>query len=219
MSSIVLIATRHSNSGLCNSDELLKIIADIAPDVIFEEIPGDKFKAVYDSPRDLTLETSAIKRYLQKDPIDHFGVDLVIDHPTENFFRNEMKLFFGLARYDSEEYCDLLQELEDNTQLYGFPYLNGEECASLLTRIRALEASILEQRNDNALIERYFHWLRFIKSREEEMVRNIYNHYRNRKYEKGLLLVGAEHRQPIIEKIKVREATSEQKIDWIFDYF
>jgi len=62
MGSITLIATAHKENGQCNSEELFKIIQTIAPNVIFEEIPPNRFQDVYGGKTVDSLETSTIKR-------------------------------------------------------------------------------------------------------------------------------------------------------------
>lgn len=59
---ITLIATGHNENGLCNSTELYKTIEQIAPDVIFEEIPPNKFYSVYNGSLADSLENSTIKK-------------------------------------------------------------------------------------------------------------------------------------------------------------
>ena len=77
MSKITLIATGHKEKGLCNAHELFKIIEQISPEVIFEEIPSGKFEAVYAGTRQASLEVKTIKAYLQKYPyVHHYPVDL-----------------------------------------------------------------------------------------------------------------------------------------------
>ena len=91
---ITLIATGHVECGNCNSNELYKIIEQIAPEVIYEEIPPGKFTAVYEGALKDSLEVCVIKRYLQKHPIAHFPVDLDTDKTTEMHIRNSMREIF-----------------------------------------------------------------------------------------------------------------------------
>ena len=51
MYNIILLSTKHIESGKCNSFELYKIIETINPEIIFEEIPPSKFDAVYEGKR------------------------------------------------------------------------------------------------------------------------------------------------------------------------
>lgn len=72
---ITLIATGHYEKGLCTSNELLKIIEQISPDVIFEEMSPSIFKLLYENKLEDALESTAVKWYLQKNEVDHYPVD------------------------------------------------------------------------------------------------------------------------------------------------
>jgi hypothetical protein len=81
MYNITLIFTCHTELGKCNSDELFKIIENIGPDVIFEELSiilFDKFYNGNQLPNE-SLEIKCIKRYLQNHNIKHIPVDIDVD--------------------------------------------------------------------------------------------------------------------------------------------
>src|SRR5688500_15134416 len=75
MCDINLICTRHNEGGNCNSDTLFGIIESINPDIIFEELSKDNYDSSYKEQSLITLETSAIKKYLQYRTITHIPVD------------------------------------------------------------------------------------------------------------------------------------------------
>ena len=66
MYNITLVSTHHSELGKCSSDELVKIIESISPNVIFEEIcPAlfDRFYKKNDIPIEIEpLEIKAVKK-------------------------------------------------------------------------------------------------------------------------------------------------------------
>jgi hypothetical protein len=76
---VTLIATGHFEKGICTSTDLVKIIEQTSPDVIFEETPPDKFDTLYSNKLRDSLESKAIKLYLQKRALDHFPVDMTVD--------------------------------------------------------------------------------------------------------------------------------------------
>ena len=83
MYNITLICTRHKEVGACNSAELLKIIECFQPEIFFEEVSPTTYEAyyTYDSSgltKITTLETDAIKMYLQNHSIKHILVDDLI---------------------------------------------------------------------------------------------------------------------------------------------
>jgi len=66
MYNITLIGTTHSESGQCNSDELYKILEDINPEVIFDELPSHFFDMYYSDSFDMYCVNSIL---LNRPPI------------------------------------------------------------------------------------------------------------------------------------------------------
>src|SRR5690349_7112925 len=75
MYNITLICTRHKEIGKCNSFELEKLMESIQPDIIFEELSQSNFDKSYREGFLKTVETDAIKAYLQNHIIRHIPVD------------------------------------------------------------------------------------------------------------------------------------------------
>lgn len=226
MPTITLVATGHKEKGLCNANELYKIIEQICPDVIFEEIPPLKLEAVYSGTRQASLEVKAIKEYLQKYPgILHYPVDLDIDQATDKEIRREVDGMPFICNTYSEEYNYLDGLLSLQSEKYGFPYLNSDKCSDLIIRKKVLEKQVLEalkkDKNHTAMDHErlglaYKQWLCQHDERENEMIRNIYSYMEQKNYDKALFLVGAAHRKPIMQKIKEYEFKKEFKLDWTF---
>lgn len=226
MSNITLIATRHKEKGLCNAHELFKIIEQICPDVIFEEIPPGKFEAVYSGTRQASLEVNTIKAYLQKyQDVHHYPVDLDIDEATEKEIKREVAGMPIICRDYSEEYNYLDGLLSLSSEKHGFPFLNNDRCSELILRKKVLEKAILDalKKDENQrgmdherLSLAYKHWLDQHDNRENEMLRNIYNYMEQKKYEGALFLVGAAHRKPLMQKIQEYESKGEFKLNWRF---
>lgn len=215
---VTLIATGHRERGLCNSNELFKIIEGIAPEVIFEEIPASKFSFVYEGKTTDSLETSTIKRYLQTYPISHFPVDMDMNDLTSTHLRREVEKVFDIVAYYNPEYASLLNEHGGDAERLGFPYLNSDQCSTLLARASDLEEQVIKNINDSILSKTYYDWLNFLDSRRKEMLSNIYKYSDANKYQRALFLVGAEHRKPLIDKISKYENTSNQNVMWVFNY-
>jgi hypothetical protein len=217
--SITLIATRHKENGQCTSNELYRIIDQIAPDVIFEEIPPGKFDTVYKGLRHASLEILTIKRYLQSHPIPHFPVDLDIDEVDGFFTRSD----FNTMSYIFVNYCPEYKSLYNQRQLLadnnGFPYLNSKEWSMLSKRMDVLEQEVIKKINNEKLYQRAKDWSNELDVREDEMIKNIYKYVENNRYEKGLFLVGVEHRRQIVDKIPEFEKNHHLKLDWNFNYF
>ncbi len=226
MSTITLIATSHKEEGLCNSKELFKIIEQKAPDVIFEEIPPQKFEGVYAGTRHASLEVKAIKEYLQKYPgVHHYPVDLDIEQAIEKAIKQEVEGIPLICNDYSEEYHYLNGLQSMLTDKYGFRYLNSDLCSEQILRRKVLERQILDalkmDENQKAMDHErldvaYKQWLDQNDDRENEMLRNIYSYMEQKKYDRALFLVGAAHRKPLMQKIQAYESNGEVKLNWTF---
>jgi hypothetical protein len=216
---ITLIATGHSEKGICNSAELLKVIEQIAPEVIFEETPPDKFDALYSNKLNDSLESKTIKLYLHKRAVDHFPVDMPVDRITKERVAHDYQLISRVVEQYCQEYRSLSEQHIDQAMQFGFPYLNSAQCQKLLERKLVLEGEWVVRLKHQELARRYNYWMWIINARENEMIKRIYNYSIDRKYKTGLFLVGVEHRKRIIEIIGEFERDSNIKLDWNFDYF
>ena len=215
---IILIATGHSENGLCNSNELYKIIEKIKPEVIFEEVTPTKFEGVYKGTRKDSLETSTIKKYLESYLIEHVTVDMDGNEIDERRIQaNYNKIARTMVSHD-KLYKHLVGQQRHLAELYGFPYLNSKHCSELLANSYMLENQLLPNINHGEVFQMYNEWLNMNDKREDEMIRNIYNYSYQNKYSKALFLVGAAHRKPLIDKILKFEVTNNQNLDWVFDY-
>jgi hypothetical protein len=198
---------------------LYRLIERIAPDVIFEEIPPGKFDEVYKGLRHPTLEVHAVKSYLQNHSIPHFPVDLDIDEVDGFFSTSDYKAILNLFGRHSSEYSSLYKQRQHLADNNGFPYLNSKEWTMLSERMDVLEQEVIKKINNEKLYQRAKDWSNELDVRENEMIKNIYSYVENNKYEKGLFLVGVEHRRKMMDKIPEFEKNHHLKIDWNFNYF
>ena len=216
MNSIILIGTGHWELGLYNSGELLKVIEEINPEIIFEETNRRQHDAVYAGLREDTLETQTIKSYLQINPIEHLPVDLDTDPLIEGPIANGYSQLCNFFKSKSPEYYHLSNQLLQLAFEFGLPFMNSGQCRAIREQIMLMEKTFLERINHPQFYQVYNNWLVLNDRRENEMIKNIYNNIGG--YNKALFLVGAEHRQPLINKILKFEANHKIKLNWIFDY-
>ena len=219
MHNITLIATGHKERGMCNSNELYKIIERIAPEIIFEEVPSQKIAGVYNGSIPGCLESETIKRYIHEHPIDHFPVDKDVDQVIENRLRKDFRELDKLFSYHSSVYIELSNQHAFYNERYGFPYLNSDQCEGILERISYLEKEIVRTINQEQLSKKHKGWLDYHEMRENEMVKNIYKYSTLHKYNSALFLVGAEHRKPIMDKLSKYNKNDNPELNWIFNYF
>ena len=212
MYNITLIFTSHKENGKCNSNELYKIIETINPDTIFEEIPSFKFDAYYKEHSISTLETNAIKKYLQKHQIEHIPVD---NYDLPNIRFEDVNYMFDKI-YNNIEYCRLSEKQLLLISKYGFTYLNSNQCSDTFEKLHILEENVIKNINDEKLFCTYKLWIELIDKRENEIISNIYNYSNEHRYNKAILIIGAEHRKSIIKKIQ--EYNRKEELNWNFSY-
>lgn len=209
MYNITLLSSFHKHLGKCNPDELYKIIEEIQPEIIFEELSYSTFQFVYaNGYNPESLEAFTIKKYLNKYPIKHFPVDT---YPI-----NETDLFNGadLIANKSNEYANLWQEQVSMIGQNGYSFLNNNECIKLLDKIRIIEESTLLEINNTTLSSTHKSESILHDKRENEMLQNIYNYSKQFVYNKALFICGVDHRNALIKKIQEFENKENLKLKW-----
>lgn len=201
MGKVTLIATGHNALGQCNEDELLKILEDIRPDTIFEEIRPADFESFYLHKSKQTLETRTIARYLttsfaRQVPVDDF--DLPENLPTA------LSRLFHYVETNSPKYCELLDQMDRQTYYFGFQYLNSPEYEERSQLARESFERAIATANDDSLSSLLLTWNNIVRLREASMVENIYAFCRSNQVANGVLLVGAAHRVAIRREIEAR---------------
>ena len=240
MYNIILIGTNHSEKGKCNSDELYKIIEDINPEVIFEEIPSiifdmfyngkchfDEFHKVlkYKLPNNILdnintlplsetpLEVNCIRKYLQNHNIKNIPVDIV----TDSEISTNMEMMFGEFYKNDDVYKKLVDECKLLTEQHGFDYLNSKNYLDLVEKMKLREKQLIESNcfNKNELLRIYeLSFKEIIDDREIAMLRNIYNYSKENVYSQAVFLIGARHRKSLMQRIIKYNETSEIKLIW-----
>ena len=172
---ITLIATCHKEKGKCDSNDLCKIIVQIKPDVIFEELSPDFFDKTYKDILPDTLETKAIKLHRTKYPIAHFPVDADVNMLIDKAFKNEFE--YMLERFEhSPRFQEISIHLDELTYKYGFPFLNSNQCIDLFAERYLLEERLLKEINEEMVTKTFRRWIHILEVREKEMIKNIYNY-------------------------------------------
>lgn len=216
MYKVTLISTEHIEAGNCNSDELLKIVKYIEPEVIFEEEPNDeRYQSYYKNKNSFnSLEIKTIKKYKAIYDVFHIPVDKpmnqfvslhVLDALT-NFYRQNsgwMKLV--------KEHCSLRNK-------FGFEYLNSVRCLKIRQRMKVVEDEIISKSKleKSKLFEYNNLFQRELDIREDSMLQNIYDFRNSHKFLKAIFFLGFSHRESIINKILKKNLNEKVKINWSF---
>jgi hypothetical protein len=213
MPRVSLICTVHEESGCASVAELRAILERIQPEVIFLEVPPAAFDDYYENCSRQNLESMAVRQYRQGHQVQLVPVDLPT--PTEEFFSNFEELRRRI-RLVSPNYRRLMQWDGDCIREHGFVYLNSEDCSELWLSVYKEIRSTIEWLKDSSLFAPYESWMETNNLRENAWIENIHICCRGNTFGKGVFLVGAAHRQPIIEKSRAQAAAVPTKIEWEF---
>src|SRR6266699_4307817 len=206
MKRLSVVGTVHEEKGRANTSGLVGILERIKPEVIFLEIPSAAFNDHFNGNRG-NLESTAVSRYRENHRVDLIPVDLPT--PDEDFFAKHRDLNRRIER-TSPDYRRLVDWHSQNVSAHGFAYLNSKDCSDLFSQLHeAMLAAIEKDVAHRLLAEVYDLWIRTNELRDKGMMKNIENHCRQASFSSAAFLVGAAHRQSIINL----------SIQWDFDGF
>jgi len=211
MFNITPLSSFHKILGKCNPHELYKIIQEIEPEIIFEELSNDGFNMIYSTGyQPQTVEAITITYYLQTHSIKHFPID---NYPIkEADLLSDAQIIWDTSR----EYRDLWNQKLLRVSQDGYVFLNSKECTEMLDRISTIEEAVLTEINDLELLNQYKVEKELHDKREYVMLSNIYNISKQYPFERALFICGAEHIQPLRQKIKEYESKETLKLEWTF---
>jgi hypothetical protein len=161
------------------------------------EVPLAAFDDYYVICRRSNLESIAVRRYRENHQVKLVPVDRPT--PASEFFENAEYLRKRIWE-ESPEYRGLIALDSANISARGFSYLNSESCGNLWSDVYNEMLSTIRRIGDSRLVEIFELWKETIDLREREMMRKIEEYLGANTVDKGAFLVGAAHRQLIIDK-------------------
>jgi hypothetical protein len=209
MTRVSLVCTVHEESGRASVAELHAILERIQPEVIFLEVPPAAFKDYFENSQN--LEAKAVRQYRAAHRVELVPVDLPT--PSGEFFENFENLRRRIRRV-SPEYRRLMQLDDDCIRERGFLYLNSEDCSALWLSVNKQVLSTIEWLKDSSLLAPYESWMETNNLRENAWIENIEKYCKESTFSRGVFLIGAAHRQPIIEKSRKQTADGSTRIQW-----
>jgi len=212
---ITLINTSRYEHGKCNADELLDILKAVKPDVIFEEIPAHKFNAFYVDKTINNMQSMAIIMYKESHIIEPIPVD---NYEFPEISKKKVDSLFSTIKKKNTQYRELMETYYKMTYLYGFEYINSIECINYFTKAKLLEMEVLLKLKNKKLLELYTLFYDIQNERENVMLGSIYDYYDINKFNNAVFLVGAAHRNSIIQKIENFNAAG-YKLKWNLYFF
>ena len=212
MKEIFVIPTTHHQNANYNSNDIAKLIITINPDVIFFELPKnwDEIKTNHFSQDN--QEDCAIKIFQQHKNVKIFNVDLPYRNEIArslDLYSFESKIQSILFPVNSDRITKLHKKLIEINNVILFPeekinykYLKSSRFKKMIRFKKRIMEKIVKQYHHNNInsifleykLSSFFHdYLR-----EEIIVYNCLQLMQN--YDRGVLLIGAEHIN-IINKI------------------
>jgi hypothetical protein len=207
---VTLVNTFHGERGAVTVAALVKLLDRLTPDVVFAEIPRANAASYADGSHG-NLEALAVAELRQRRQVTVVPVDR--NEPSEEFFRVTRELFDRVER-TSRDYCSLVDRHSDQTTHGGLRYLNSAESVEAHSAIRREVRDTIDWMRAPALHEVYDMWLREIELRDEEMLANISQFAAANARSRGVFLVGAAHRQSILNKIQLQRDRGLSAIEW-----
>ncbi len=216
MFNVTVVFTQHQSDGMCNSDELLKILWSLHPDVIFEEIKDAVYDQVYAQQSRSKLESTAIQLYLLTKVAEHIPVDTF--PCSDAYYRNTNHLLdiIGKNLSKSEGLTHAFNQLAYHVPKGGFPFLNSDPYDTLMDNLENEEKRILAELADDRLLQIAQQRIEVNSKRDEEMIDNIYKYGEKHPFQTGALLIGAGHRRSFKSKLDKIVPRYGVEIKWHF---
>ena len=216
MHNITLVCTRHRENGKCNSHELLRIIEEIKPEVIFEELSKMNFYKVYEWWTLKTLESDAIKDYAKTNQFFHEPVDTF--PLPKNYEAERDYMLDRIFTADSiPESITLRKKIDTREKMegeQGFDILNSDENDKYIEELFSPKEKVLRSLKDDHLFRLFDLGKEIVAKREQAIIKNIYNFSKDHEYNNGLMFIGAAHRRAIMKLIEETNNQEELKLNW-----
>jgi len=206
---ITLISSAHEEHGELNSNELYKILVEISPDIIFEELffPRTKENTI----NLYSIENYAINKYIDEYIVTHVSVD----YDFRTFINlNDINTMYEKLRNSSEQIYTLNKRKNYSIGKKGFKYLNSEDCTSILDEIKSLEKEILNSLDDEKITNLYNLWENINNKRENEMVNNIFLYSKENDYNNAVFIFGIAHKKSILQNLEDYENKYKLGLNW-----
>lgn len=208
MAIVFLVCTCHKEAGSANAPQLYAILRAINPDVAFIEVPSETADNQIEAIMDGNLESEAVKLFQRSHQIELVPVDLAT--PTADFFEHHQSLHITVEA-KSRKYREIADTYSARLRKHGFFYLNSEHCTKDLAGMNEEIDEYLNATKDENLREIQTAWINQNSKREAAMCRAIATYCNENIFDRAVFLVGAAHRQGIIEE------ASKYDIEWNFD--
>lgn len=207
---VTLVSTVHAERGAVTVPALVTVLERLSPGVVFAEVPRS-YAERYANGSHGTLESRAVAEYSRSNSLTVVAVDR--DKPSEDFFRVTRDLLERVERA-SRDYRNLVDHHSAMTASGGLMYLNSAASAATLAAMRDDVPATIDWIRAPHLHAVNEMWLNEIELRDREMIANISQCAAEGRFTSGVFLVGAAHRQSLLDKIHAAKREGTSTVDW-----
>jgi hypothetical protein len=214
MKEITILFTKHKENGVFTSSALINILNSLKPDVIFLEHSPSEYQRQFVEEAYTSLESEAIRAFKERN-----DVRLV---PTGKSYSDEFLLKIynehqwlseAVDAHSTEFFRSKYSDIEFSENFEGFTYINSDRYGKDQRDLDSEEEKIILSIKNSLLTETHQQWLFLNSEREEGMLAKIRKYSSYSSFTKAALLIGAAHRNSIINKVKKLE---DRSINWQF---
>lgn len=210
MRKVSVIGTVHNKNGLANSQNLLKILESVQPEVIFLEVTPADFDKYYTSGILANLESAAVIQYRKSNNVHLVPVDCpIIDKDLK-----KKADWLKDAIYSSSMTKEIETHILMRVSEFGFLYLNSDKYSEDKAFADENESKTIMIINNPQITEIHEWWNTMHSHREDEMVCRIHEYARSNTFRSAVFLIGSAHRDAIIKKSKERNDNMLQLVNW-----
>ena len=208
----MVVCSVHKEVGVATAAELLWLLERLRPDVLFLEHSSADISAFLDGSCG-TLESAAVMRYRNAHAVELVPVDVPVQVAE---FKQKADDLFDRIDEASPKFCQLNLENFQYTANGGLAYLNSSINAYLESEIQREMRATVDALGDPDLAELYALWTRVHDLRETAMLGGVEAFARKTSFRKGVLLVGAGHRQALFDKSHLPRSDGRFVVTWDF---
>ena len=216
MTAISLLCTVHEERGKTTSAALYRTLEELKPEVIFLEVPPDRFAEYYIDKVSCNLESAAIALYAEKHAVRLVPVDMPT--PDSEFFLNSDRMLEEIAGASSN-FRRLRLWFTNYLADYGLPYLNSEHCNKIWSEIYEEMKDTVSRLGSKRLSDLFYAWNNINHLRENYILDEVYACFLSEPFDNGVLVIGAAHRKAIMEKTKTPKKIKPGEILWNYEIY
>lgn len=212
---VLLVCSVHHETGNATAAELHWLLGRLRPEVLFLEHSTTSHTAFLDGSYGGSVESAAVRQYHRQHAVELVPVDL---HLEVSELKPKLDGLFERVEEASSRFRFLKLANLEHTKKGGHAYLNSPICAELQSEMQREMRATVDATGDRALSEQYSLWTSINNQRELAMLRGVEAYARRTSFKKGVLLVGAAHRDSLLSKSQLLRRDGPSSVVWDFDW-